>query len=141
MDGRTDGWTDSPCVLQDFDPFGAAGLLPLNLNHTLLKQGTGTTDHLLPLGCYQRFQLHYFCSIVCGLVSNLSLSSAWGRYLLLLHPLLLLCLLLPDLLYLFFFCVIGQWSVYPSNRPSIRCYVGCYVGPLGLYNQFLLGSH
>ena len=22
--GRTDGWTDSPCVLQDFVPFGAA---------------------------------------------------------------------------------------------------------------------
>ena len=56
MDGQTDGWTDgrtdSPCVLQDFVPFGAAALLPLNLNHTLLKQGTGTADHLLPLGCY-----------------------------------------------------------------------------------------
>ena len=60
MDGRTDGRTygrtygrtDSPCVLQDFVPFGAAALLPLNLNHTLLKQGTGTADHLLPLGCY-----------------------------------------------------------------------------------------
>ena len=51
MDGRT----DSPCVLQDFVPFGAAALLPLNLNHFLLKQGTGTADHLLPLGCY------YFC--------------------------------------------------------------------------------
>ena len=48
MDGRT----DSPCVLQDFVPFGAAALLPLNLNHILLKQGTGTADHLLPLGCY-----------------------------------------------------------------------------------------
>ena len=48
MDGRT----DSPCVLQDFVPFGAAALLPLNLNHFLLKQGTGTADHLLPLGCY-----------------------------------------------------------------------------------------
>ena len=23
-DGRMDGWTDSPCVLQDFVPFGAA---------------------------------------------------------------------------------------------------------------------
>ena len=52
MGGRTDGRTDSPCVLQDFVPFGAAALLPLNLNHTLLKQGTGTADHLLPLGCY-----------------------------------------------------------------------------------------
>jgi len=52
MDERTNGQTDSPCVLQDFVPFGAAGLLPLNLNHTLLKQGTGTADHLLLLGCY-----------------------------------------------------------------------------------------
>ena len=47
-----DGRTDSPCVLQDFVPFGAAALLPLNLNHTLHKQGTGTVDHSLPLGCY-----------------------------------------------------------------------------------------
>ena len=52
MDGQMDRWTDSPCVLQDFVPFGAADLLPLNLNHSLLKQGTGTADHLLPLGCY-----------------------------------------------------------------------------------------
>ena len=51
-DGQTDGQTDSPRVLQDFVPFGAAALLPLNLNHTLLKQVTGTSDHLLPLGCY-----------------------------------------------------------------------------------------
>ena len=51
-DGRMDGWTDSPCVLQDFVSFGAAALLPLNLNHFLLKQGTDTADHLLPLGCY-----------------------------------------------------------------------------------------
>ena len=51
-DGRTDGRTDSPCVLQDFVPFGAAALLPFSLNHTLLKQGTGTADHLLSLGCY-----------------------------------------------------------------------------------------
>ena len=43
-DGRMDGWTDFPCVLQDFVPFGAAALLPFNL--TLLKQGTGTADHL-----------------------------------------------------------------------------------------------
>ena len=47
-----DRQTDSPCVLQDFVPFGAAALLPLNLNHILLKQGTGTADHLPPLGCY-----------------------------------------------------------------------------------------
>ena len=51
-DGQTDGRTDSPCVLQDFVPFGAAALLPFSLNHILLKQGTGTADHLLPLGCY-----------------------------------------------------------------------------------------
>ena len=51
MEGRTDIRTDSPCVLQDFVPFGAAAqLLPLNLNHTRLKQGTGTADHLLPWG-------------------------------------------------------------------------------------------
>ena len=56
MDGRT----DSPCVLQDFVPFGAAALLPLNLNHILLKQGTGTADHLLPLGCYFFLQFLFF---------------------------------------------------------------------------------
>ena len=50
-EGRMDGRTDSPCVLQDFVPFGAAALLPLNLNHFLLKQGKGTADHLLPLRC------------------------------------------------------------------------------------------
>ena len=47
-----DGWTDSPCVLQDFVPLGAAALLPLNLNHIQLKQGTGTADHFMPVGCY-----------------------------------------------------------------------------------------
>ena len=30
----------------------AAALFPLNLNHTLLKKGMGTADHLLPLSCY-----------------------------------------------------------------------------------------
>ena len=60
QDGRTDGRTDSPCVLQDFVPFGAAALLPLDLNCTLLKQGTGTADHLLPLGCYSTMQLITF---------------------------------------------------------------------------------
>ena len=56
---RTDGQTDgqiSP-VLQDFVPFGAAALLPLNLNHILLKQSKGTADHLLPLGCYGLYWL------------------------------------------------------------------------------------
>ena len=42
----------SPCVLQNFVPFGATALLPPILNHFLLKQGRGTDDHLLPLGCY-----------------------------------------------------------------------------------------
>ena len=57
-DKRTDGQTDQQTegyisrVLQDFVPFAATALVPLNLHHTLLKQGTGTTDHLLPLGCY-----------------------------------------------------------------------------------------
>ena len=52
MDWQMDGQTDSPCVLQDFVLFGAAAQPLLNLNHTLLKQGTGTADHLPPLGCY-----------------------------------------------------------------------------------------
>ena len=43
MDRQMDRWTDSPCVLQDFVPFGAIALLPIN---TLLKQGTGTADLL-----------------------------------------------------------------------------------------------
>ena len=48
MDGRTDGRTDrqtnerkSPCVLQDFVPFGAAALLPLTPIHNHAKQGNG----------------------------------------------------------------------------------------------------
>ena len=46
-DGQSDGWTDFPCVLQDFVSFRAAALLKSHcLNHTLLKQGTGTNDHL-----------------------------------------------------------------------------------------------
>ena len=52
MDGRTDGRTNFPCVLQDFVPFGAAALLLLNLIDTLLKQGMDTADHLLPLGFF-----------------------------------------------------------------------------------------
>ena len=47
---------DYPRVLQDFIPFGAAALLPINLNHILLKKGMETADHLLPLGCC--FGLH-----------------------------------------------------------------------------------
>ena len=41
---RTDGRTDerkSPCVLQDFVPFGAAALLPLTPIHNHAKQGNG----------------------------------------------------------------------------------------------------
>ena len=51
-DGRTDGRTDertngrtderkSPCVLQDFVPFGAAALLPLTPIHNHAMQGNG----------------------------------------------------------------------------------------------------
>ena len=44
MDGRMDGRNDkrkSPCVLQDFVPFGAAALLPLTPFHNHAKQGNG----------------------------------------------------------------------------------------------------
>ena len=44
----TDGWTDgrtdeqkSPCVLQDFVPFGAAALLPLTPIYNHAEQGNG----------------------------------------------------------------------------------------------------
>ena len=40
MDGRTDE-QKSPCVLQDFVPFGAAALLPLTTIHNHAKQGNG----------------------------------------------------------------------------------------------------
>ena len=58
-DRRMEGQIDSPCVLPDFVPFRAAApqLLPPSLNHRQPKQGTGTADNLLPLGCY-----HFFCS-------------------------------------------------------------------------------
>ena len=42
--GQTDGWNDeqkSPCVVQDFVPFGAAALLPLTPIHNHAKQGNG----------------------------------------------------------------------------------------------------
>ena len=46
--GRTNEWTDgrtdkqkSPCVLQDFVPFGAAALLPLTPIYNHAKQGNG----------------------------------------------------------------------------------------------------
>ena len=60
MDGLMDGQTNSARVLLDFIPFGAAALLPLDLNCTLLKQGTGTADPLLPLGCHSTMQLITF---------------------------------------------------------------------------------
>ena len=43
-DGQMDGQNDeqkSPCVLQDFIPFGAAALLPLTPIHNQGKQGNG----------------------------------------------------------------------------------------------------
>ena len=42
-----DEWMDrnSPCVLQDFVPFGPAALLPFDFNKHQLKQGKGTDDH------------------------------------------------------------------------------------------------
>ena len=39
-DGRMDK-LKSPCVLQDFVPFGAAALLPLTAIHNHSKQGNG----------------------------------------------------------------------------------------------------
>ena len=73
MDGRAGGRTDSPCVLQDLVPFGAAALLPLNLNPILLKQGTGTADHLLPLGCY-------FDLVTCISVFSSKIKHYFGIY-------------------------------------------------------------
>ena len=40
MNGRTDE-QKSPCILQDFVPFGAAALLPLTPFHNHAKQGNG----------------------------------------------------------------------------------------------------
>ncbi|MEE3021388.1 MAG: hypothetical protein VX367_01990 [SAR324 cluster bacterium] len=45
LSGRTDGWNDerkSPCVLQDFVPFGTAALLLLTPYHNHAKQGNGS---------------------------------------------------------------------------------------------------
>ena len=54
-DRRTDVYTDGqipPVFYRTLSPSGPLPCSPLNFNHTLLKQGTGTADHLLPLGCY-----------------------------------------------------------------------------------------
>ena len=44
MDGRTD--MNSPCILKDFIPFGAAALLPFDFNKHQIKQGKGIDDHI-----------------------------------------------------------------------------------------------
>ena len=44
MDGRTD--MNSPCILKDFVPFGAAALLPFDFNKHQIKQGKGIDDHI-----------------------------------------------------------------------------------------------
>ena len=56
MDKQMDGWMDkhmdrnSPCVLQDFVPFGGAALLSFDFNKSKVKPGKGTNDHILPVG-------------------------------------------------------------------------------------------
>ena len=67
-----DGGTDSPCVIHNFVPFGAAALLPLNFNQTLLKQRTA--DHLLPLDCYKSLAERLYKR----LCSSIGLSIATG---------------------------------------------------------------
>ena len=52
--GRTDGRTDSPCILQDFVPSSSLrGRCPayiIEYFKQMPRQGKGTDDHLLPLG-------------------------------------------------------------------------------------------
>ena len=48
MNGQTDE-QKSPCVLQDFVPFGAAALLPLQFT-IMQSRATGIADHILPFG-------------------------------------------------------------------------------------------
>ena len=61
MNGWAGGWTDKkmdrfPLCSIGFRPLRSRCPVPqLNLYHTQLKQGTGTADHLLPLGCYSIF--------------------------------------------------------------------------------------
>ena len=56
--GGADGWTDE----QNFSPFyrtlspiEAAALLYIHVIYQILKQGKGTTDHLMPLGDWLMF--------------------------------------------------------------------------------------
>ena len=53
MDKHTDEWNEeqkSPCVLQDFVPFGPLPCF-LSLQFTImLSRATGIADHILPLG-------------------------------------------------------------------------------------------
>ena len=76
-DRRLDEQTDRfPLCSTDFVPLGAAAPHPLNLNHILLKQGTGTADHLLPLGCYHLF--YDFISLTSLLLPKLSGDLKYG---------------------------------------------------------------
>ena len=62
MDGRKDEWMDGqipPMFYRTSSSFGAAALHPLNLNHTLHKQGTGTADHLHPSGLFVRVHARF----------------------------------------------------------------------------------
>ena len=52
MDERTARF---PLCSTGLCPFGTAALLPLNLNHALLKQGTSTADHLRRLDFFHNF--------------------------------------------------------------------------------------
>ena len=52
MDGRTDGRTDSPVFYRNLFPLGMMPCSPSTHTHAPLRQGRGTADHLLPLGCY-----------------------------------------------------------------------------------------
>ena len=57
--GDTDGWTDSPCVLQDFVPFGAAA-----------KKG----DDIFVSAKMSRPYLSFKTFVTNGIVSNLLVS-------------------------------------------------------------------
>ena len=71
MDGRTDRF---PLCSTGLRFLWSAALLPLNFNHTLLKHGTGTTDHLLPLWCYHLL----FLSVLYGHSIKSERYFVWG---------------------------------------------------------------